>query len=177
MSEPLFAFLRAVNLGKFNQVPMADLVKATATEGLPPTRYLLASGNLVLDGATPEEGLRTAIVDLIAKRYDVATAVVFRTPRELQELLKADPFTPAGLPTVHASLWDETPDPAGLKALAGEEFGNDALHLLPDAAVMGYHSNSHTSKLTNALIERRLKVPATARNLNTFRRLLERFAP
>lgn len=69
-----------------------------------------------------------------------------------------------------------TPDPSGLSALAGDDFGGDVLHLVENAALMGYRSNSHSSKLTNALVERRLKVPATARNLNTFRRLLERFA-
>lgn len=175
----LFAFLRAVNLGGFNQVPMAKLVQAMAAEGLPPTSYLLASGNLALAGAEPSEELRGAIVDLIAKHYSVDTAVVFRTPAELETLLRADPLTPAGLPLVHASLWDGTPDPAGLSTLATlspDELRGDVLHLLENAALMGYRNNSHSSKLTNALIEKRLKVPATARNLNTFRRLLERFA-
>lgn len=47
----LFAFLRAVNLGKVNRVPMAALVKGLQEAGFPPTRYLLASGSLAIEAA------------------------------------------------------------------------------------------------------------------------------
>lgn len=173
----LFAFLRAVNLGRNNQVPMAKLIAAMGEDGLPPAAYLLASGNLAMSGTRPSEELRLRLTALIRERFGVDTAVVFRSPEQLAGLLTGDPLTPAGWENVHVSLWDDEPEPAGLARLADEDFGEDTLHLTEGAAYLGYRGGSHASKLNNAVIERRLQVTATARNIKTFRRLLLRFAP
>lgn len=176
--EVLFGFLRAVNLGKRNKVPMPDLMERLAARGFPPIAYLLASGNLaVAAGPDAAPALRAELLAAIAEAYGVRTEVVFRTAGSLAELLRVDPFTPAGMRRVYVTLWDDEPDPEGLAALAATDFSPDALHLVDGAAFMGYVDSSHDAKLSHALVERRLKVPATARNVNTFRRLLERFAP
>lgn len=174
----LFAFLRAVNLGKHNQVRMARLMELMRDRGLPPAAYLLASGNLALSAeAGAATDLRGRIVDLIEEEFGVSTAAVFRTPAELRSLLVADPFTPRGMKPVYVSIWDGEAYAEGLAWLARQDFSPDALELVAGAAIMGYAATSHDSKLLNALIERRLEVAATARNVNTFRRLLDRFAP
>ncbi len=176
--DVLFAFLRAVNVGGANKVPMAALVELLAGRGFPPTGYLLASGNLAIEAppdAAPE--LRAALVEAVYEGFGVRTDVVFRTPDQLAGLLRDDPFTPAGWRVVHVSLWDDQPDAEGLRVLAADDYAPDALHLVDGAAYMAYAGSSHTSRLGNALVERRLKVPATARNLNTLQRLLARFAP
>lgn len=174
----LFAFLRAVNLGKHNKVPMARLMEALKRNAFPEARYLLASGNVVfLDEVQKPDELRDRLVELIDAEFGVRTAVVLRTPAELREHLESDPFTTSGITRVYVSMWDGKPDPDGLKALEGEDFSPDRLFLVDGAAIMGYAAGSHDSKLLNALIEKRLKVNATARNVNTLRRLLERFAP
>lgn len=174
----LFAFLRAVNLGKHNKVPMAGLMAAMEECSFPPSGYLLASGNLVL-GADPGEAaeLRGRLVDLVASEFGVATDALFRTPTGLRTLLAADPYTPRGMRPVYVSIWDDEPDTEGLKWLAAQDFSPDELTLVEGAAIMGYETTSHDSRLSNALIERRLGVAATGRNVNTFRRLLEKFAP
>lgn len=178
LEQPVtFAFLRAVNLGKYNKVPMAELMKAMARAGLPPAAYLLASGNVVLSAdmrsASDAKGL---LVDLISSEFGVDTKIVLRDADGLRDLIATDPFTSAGMEHVYVSLWDETPDEDGLTTLAAEDFAPDALHIVPGAAFMGYPATSHESRLSNALVEKRLKVAATARNVNTLRRLLERFA-
>lgn len=176
--DVIFAFLRAVNVGGANKVPMAALVELLAERGFPPTAYLLASGNLAVQ-APPDAApsLRTALVEAVAAGFGVRTDAVFRTPAQLAALLRDDPFTPAGWQVVHVSLWDDEPDQEGLEALAAGDYSPDAVHVVAGAAYMAYADSSHASKLSNALVERRLGVPATARNVNTFRRLLARFAP
>jgi uncharacterized protein (DUF1697 family) len=174
----LFAFLRAVNLGKHNKVPMAGLMDLLKANSFPEAKYMLASGNVVfLERAPDTEELRTRLVDLVEVEFGVRTAVVLRTPEDLRDHLASDPFTRTGMSRVYVSMWDGKPDPEGLESLEGEDFSPDRLHLVEGAAIMGYAAGSHDSKLLNALIEKRLKVRATARNVNTFRRLLERFAP
>jgi len=175
---PLFAFLRAVNLGKVNKVPMAKLMELLAARGFPPTGYLLASGNLAVQApASDAPELRRELVRAIAEGFDVRTEVVFKTAAEVARLVREEPLRKAGWPLVYVSLWDSEPDPAGVEALSAEDFSPDALRLVEGAAYMGYAASSHDARLTNALLERRLKVPATARNVNTLERLLARFAP
>lgn len=176
--DVLFAFLRAVNLGKHNKVPMSRLMDALEENSFPEAKYLLASGNVVFLEAAPEpENLRVRLVELIAAEFDVRTAVILRTPEDLRDHLASDPFTASGMAPVYVSMWDGKPDPEGLKSLGREDFSPDRLSLVDGAAIMGYVAGSHDSKLLNGLIEKRLKVQATARNVNTLRRLLERFAP
>ena len=174
----LFAFLRAVNLGKHNKVPMARLMAALKTAGFPPPKYMLASGNVIFhDMAPATNDLRERLVDLIDAEFGVRTAVVLRRPGRLGHHLEADPFSPTGMAPVYVSMWDGDPDPEGLDLLARDDFSPDALRLVEGAAIMGFATTSHDARLSNALVERRLGVEATARNVNTLRRLLARFAP
>lgn len=203
----LFAFLRAVNLGKHNKVPMKQLIAALAAAGLPPAEYLLASGNLIFGAnaratgresgsatgrakgtatgsateATerPPRSLGSELERLIEKEFGVTTAVVFRTPDELQKIVDANPFdVPAG-GSVHVSLWNvgERIARDARRQLADTDFGPDMIALVGDSAYMHFPATSHTSKLSNQVIERRLEVRATARNINTFERLLRRWPP
>lgn len=178
--EVLFAFLRAVNLGKHNKVPMKPLMTALEANGFPPAAYLLASGNVVFmpsDGALETADLRDRLVGLIADEFGVRTDAVMRRPGRLRDHLAADPFTPTGVVPVYVSMWDGEPDPDGLTYLAEQDFSPHAVKLTDGAAIMGFDRTSHDAKLSNALLEKRLGVKATARNVNTLDRLLAKFAP
>ncbi len=178
--DVIFAFLRAVNLGTHNKVPMKPLMAALDRSSFPPAAYLLASGNVVFtppDGVPAPADLCDRLVDLIDEEFGVRTAAVLRRPRQLREHLAADPFTAKGLAPVYVSMWDGEPDPEGLAYLAEQDFSPDALRLTESAAIMGFDRTSHDAKLSNALVEKRLGVTATARNVNTLKRLLAKFAP
>lgn len=176
--EPLLAFLRAVNLGKVNKVPMAALMELLAERGFPPTSYLLASGNLAIDAPAEDvPGLRSELVKAIAEGFGVRTEAVFKTAGEVARLVKEEPFREGGWPTVYVTLWDGEPDADGLRSLQGEDFSPDVLEVVDGAAYMGFSATVHDAVLSHALLEKRLKVPATARNVNTLERLLAKFAP
>src|SRR5690606_41910849 len=84
--EVLFGFLRAVNLGKRNKVPMPDLMERLAERGFPPTAYLLASGNLaVAAGPDAAPAPRAELLAAIAEAYGGRTEGVFRTPGRLAD--------------------------------------------------------------------------------------------
>jgi len=173
----LFAFLRAVNLGKHNKVPMKRLMELLAERDFPPTAYLLASGNIVFG---PSEGghdrLAADLEHLIADEFGVDTAVIYRTPEQLQEDVDANPFSVPQGGSVHLALWnsgENVPDEKRAE-LAGIDAGEDSLKLIGDAAYLRFAVTSHTSKLSNQLLQRRLGVRSTARNLNTMLRLLVR---
>lgn len=174
----LFAFLRAVNLGKHNKVPMKRLMELLADEGFPPAEFLLASGNLVF-GSTKRatKALRTDLERLVEREFGVKTSPVLRTSAALADVVGADPFDhPAG-GRVHVALWnrDEKVASEALRELAGTDFSPDEIALIENGAYLRFASTSHDSRLSNAVIERKLGVRSTVRNVNTFKRLLERW--
>jgi uncharacterized protein (DUF1697 family) len=172
--ERVFLFLRAVNLGRRNKVGMDRLIKGVSAAGLGEARYLLQSGNLIFPEARmPVSELRMAIEELIRDDFGVETVVIVRRPAELTQLLARVPF---GVPeggSIQISMWNDAHDEAGYESLQAGDYGEDRLHLLEREAVMRFSSNARASRLGNALIERRLRVPATARNIRTLERLLD----
>lgn len=176
--DRLFLFLRAVNLGRVNKVPMKELMAAVAADGLGKADYLLQSGNLIFPADTDNRSQRTGdlkrqLERIVMKRFNVSTAAIARTESELSTLLAENPLDTRPGGSVHVSMWDDEPDGEGWEALGAEEFGADLLHLRWREAYMSFGGASHTSRLGNALIERRLKVSATARNVRTLERLLQ----
>lgn len=166
-------FLRAVNVGGTNKVPMKRLMEAIRGESLGEPSFLLQSGNVIVQNprVEPTELLRRT-EQLISAEFGVSTVAIGRTARQLAEVMAANPFAAPEGGHVHVALWDEAPAQAHLDVLAGEEFAGAQLSLSVGAAYMRYDGGSHGSKLSNALLGRRLKVPTTARNVKTLERLL-----
>ncbi len=175
MTDPTFAFLRAVNLGKHNKVPMKELVSVLEAEGLGPVTFMLASGNLVFPEPV-HAGLGERLKSLVHAHFGVDTDAIMRDAAGLRVLVDANPFGVPEEGSVQISLWDGEPDADGLSKLAAADHAPDELRLVEGAAIIRYASSSHDSKLSNSLIIRRLKVPATLRNVKTLIRLLEKFA-
>ncbi len=169
-----FAFLRAVNLGKHNKVPMKELMGLLEAGGLEPVSYLLASGNLIFPDGAPD-GVRARVKELIANHFGVDTDVVLRSSSQLQALVTANPFGMPERGSVQISIWDGEPDPDGYTELLNEDHSPDRLHAADNALIIRYADSSHSSKLSNNLVIRRLKVQSTLRNIRTFIRLLERY--
>ena len=170
---PDFAFLRSVNLGKHNKVPMKDLVALISERGWGPVSYLLASGNLVFPQGAPAD-VRAGLKELIRNEFDVDTDVIMRTGAELGKLLENNPYGVPKEGSVQIAIWDGAADSDGLCGLLEADHHPDRLHQADNALIIRYAGTSHDSKLNNNLVSRRLKVASTLRNVKTFIRLLER---
>lgn len=168
-----FAFLRAVNLGKHNKVPMKELMALLEARGIGPATFLLASGNIIFPNGAPD-GISRILKELIAGEFGVDTDAIMRNSASLRSLVDANPYGVPEKGSVQISIWDGEADTDGLEALAAMDHGADELTLTHGAAIIRYGSSSHDSKLSNNFISRRLKVPTTLRNVKTFIRLLEK---
>lgn len=169
----LVLFLRAVNLGAHNKVPMKRLMELLAASGAGSPSYLLQSGNIIIsNAAAPKAELLRLTERLILEEFGVETVAVGRTPAELAVVVQRNPYVVPQGGSVHVAFWDEPVEAELLAALAEEVFADAELSLANGQAYLRYESSSHASKLSNALLERRLKVPSTSRNVNTLHRLL-----
>ena len=168
------AFFGSINVGP-NRLTMADLRHAFAREGFGEVETVVASGNVLFEfDERPTGGLEDLLAHMMADRFDIASFVAVRTRDELAELLAANPFPEGDEGKVHVLLLSGEPDPAALAGLVSDHATRGPERILagPRALFIDYVDGVGGSRLTNAFIERRLKLGGTARNVRSLKRIL-----
>ena len=170
------AFFGSINVGTNNRIPMADLRHAMAREEFENVETVVASGNVLFDfEARPSDGLEDMLAHMMADRFDIRSFVAVRTRDELAQAITGNPFAADGEENrVHTLFLSRDPDPAAFEKLAADHAarGPERLALGPRALYVDFCEGVAGSRLTNALIERRLECHATARNLRSLKRIL-----
>ena len=167
------AFLRAINVGG-HTVKMDHLRRLFEKEGFANVKTVIASGNVVFDTRSANAAERKIEKALgRALGYEVATFV--RTVTELHSVANADPFKVSDGTLYIGFLRTEPADDAKkkLSALASDL---ELLHVDGRELYWFTRSNFRDSKISGALIEKTLRMPATLRNVKTVRRIAEEFA-
>lgn len=161
------AFLRGINVGGHNRVPMADLRALFAGLGYPDAATLVQSGNVLF--ASQGADLAALAVHLergFAASFGFTSRFVLRSRDDLSEVASRNPFPgavsePAKL---HVVFLGEAPTTEAVRRLVPtppDEFVVDGRHVY-----VHYPSGAGRSKL-----KLDLGVPATARNWNTLTRV------
>lgn len=169
------ALLRAINLGSHNKVSMADLKVLLSELGTTNPQSILQSGNLVFEStARKPDQLEKLLEAGAAKKLGLETPFLVRTADEWQEAIAANPFPKeAKLDPAKMVLMPlkEAPPPAAIKALHEAIKGPEVFAARGRHAYFVYPDGQGTSKLTIALIEKKLGTTGTARNWNTVLKL------
>jgi uncharacterized protein (DUF1697 family) len=177
MMTAIVSLLRGINVGGHNKIKMTELVDLYRSLHLAKPQTHIQSGNVIF-GATEKhlEALARRIAGAIETKFQVKSEVILRTVTELEAVIARNPFAgrtdvePAKLAVFFLSGDPAAEAPASLEKFssAPEEFHLDRRHLY------AYFPNGMgQSTIPQAKIERALKVPATARNWNTVRKLYE----
>ncbi len=166
------ALLRAVNLGKRNKVPMAELRALLDRAGYADVRTYIASGNILLDGPADRAAVAGELQRLIAEEFGVETTAVLRTPGELADVVSAHPFPDDGDPTYVAFLAAE-PATELADRLTAEDHGDLAV-LSGLHVYLRYPRGFHGARLSVIRLEQLLGVAGTLRNWRTVVALAER---
>jgi uncharacterized protein (DUF1697 family) len=171
----LVALLRAVNLAGKRRVEMVGLRDLVARLGFRGGRSLMQSGNLVFDsdGRTSAE-LERLLETETAKRLGVQTDYFVRTSKEWSRIIADNPFPreakkdPGHLLVV---CLKKAPAATDVKSLRAAIRGPEIVRAEGRQAYIVYPDGVGRSKLTAALIERKLGTRGTARNWNTVLKL------
>ena len=164
--------LRAVNVGG-RKLLMADLTRITREAGFDAPQTLLASGNVIFGTTLSNEISAERLASAIMSDVGMATDVMVRDHAGMSAVMVANPFPdhasddPSRLMAMFLDR-DPSGDP---DALAPACVAGEALRLGPKCLYVWFPQGAGTSKLTNAIIERRLKVRGTMRNWNTVGKL------
>jgi uncharacterized protein (DUF1697 family) len=168
MAPDTVAFLRGINVGGHNRVPMAELRALFTRLGYPDAATLVQSGNVLFAAAGADlSSLAERLEREFADSFGFASRFVLRSRDELVEVAARNPFPAAvGEPAkLHVVFLSEVPTAEALDRLVPtppDEFVVDGRHVY-----VRYPDGAGRSKL-----KLELGVPATARNWNTLTRVL-----
>lgn len=169
------SLLRAVNLPSHNKVTMPALCAMAEKAGLHAPRSLLASGNLVFGSSEKRADRIAALLEReAAARLGLETTFFVLPASEWDELVAANPFADAARrDPAHLVLLalSGAPTSAQEAALASAISGREQVRVKGRAAYAVYPDGIGRSKLTTALIERKLGTQCTGRNWNTVLKL------
>jgi uncharacterized protein (DUF1697 family) len=170
---PHIALLRAVNVGG-RKATSADLRALMADLGFESGQTLLQSGNLVFRSQATGTALEGQIEQAFADRFGFASDVLVRDTAEWRAVIDANPHgqmakdDPSHLVVMPLKT---APAAAALADLQSAIQGREIVAAVGRELFITYPDSIGTSKLTGAVIERRLGVRGTARNWNTMTKL------
>lgn len=167
--------LRAVNLAGLNKVAMSDLRDLLTKLGMQDARTLLQSGNVVFrSDVVSTTQLETLLQDAAVKRLGFETDFFVRTAKDMKAIIAGNPFREAAKRDPGHLLvvfLKQAPDRAAVAALQAAIKGREVVRAKGREAYITYPDGVGRSRLTTALIEKKLGTRGTGRNWNTVLKL------
>lgn len=166
-------FLRAVNVSGNNIVSMKTFKGILEEEGFSSVKTYIQSGNIKLSSNLAKETILKQIHHILVVYFNVIAQLFIYTTAELKEILYKLPFD-TNLPgnKVFITFTNQHLDARNIKLLLAYNAELDQLSFYKNIIFTYLESGMGTSKITNSLIEQKLKTIATGRNRNTIEKLL-----
>lgn len=178
MSQRYLALLGSINIGG-NRVKMVDLKAAMAKAGFGEVTTVAASGNVILDDTRAPHVVEAAIEALLKDEFGFNSCVMLRSQAEVQSAVDDNPFHGTEQhhgsdKMVHSIFLADQPAPGLFEAFEEERKGkgDETLALGPRVLYLNYIHGVSNSDITGKLLERRLGVKGTARNMNSLKNIL-----
>lgn len=170
------ALLRGVNVGGRNRIAMSDLREIVESLGHSRVATYIQSGNVVFAEAAPVEPpdpdvLSGALRAAIADRLGLDVDVMVRGREALARIVETVPFPDADPKQLLIAFLATAPTSEARKALESVDAAPEEVRVDGREAYLHLPNGVGRSVLA-PLLERRLRVSATARNLTTTRALL-----
>ncbi|MDP4090405.1 MAG: DUF1697 domain-containing protein [Bacillota bacterium] len=165
------ALLRGINVSGQRTIKMADLRSMLEALEFKNVKTYVQSGNAAFD-YEPADTVKLADVigDKIAETFGFPVKIIIRTARELEGIVKNNPFLKdTGIDTakLHITFLSDDPEPDATASLEVKKEENERF-LIVSREVYLYCPNGYgNTKLNNALFEKKLKTAATTRNWKT----------
>jgi uncharacterized protein (DUF1697 family) len=168
------AFLRGINVGGNNVLPMRDLAELIEAAGCTDVKTYVQSGNAVFHSSkTTSAQLAKRIARCVAERRKFEPSVLVLSVRELEQAVAVNPFPEAESEpkSLHVFFLAESPARANIATLKVIKAENEAFSLKGKAFYLHAPDGIGRSKLAQRA-ERLLGVDATGRNWRTVTRVL-----
>ena len=165
------SLFRGINVGGHQTIGMDELKDLHLSLGLKDIVTYIRTGNVIFTSDEADLAqLTKQIENGFAQKFGFHVNVMVRTSAELQEIIANNPFQNQPL---KESKWvvvlflSSRPERTALEELQRTYFGPEELCLIGQELYIYYPNGIGRSKLTNTLIEKKLKTSGTGRNWNT----------
>ena len=173
---PVVALLRGVNVGGHGKISMEDLRDICISLKLQDPKTYIQSGNVVFGAAEPDLAkLADRLESAIEKRLAFRPKVILRSADDLRKIVTLKPFAwRAGFEPAKLAVFflPDAPIDEIRRNLLALKVGPEEIQCEGRELYIYFPDGMGRSKLP-PLLDRTLKMPATARNWNTVNKLLE----
>ncbi len=162
------SFIRGINVSGKNIVKMADFRLELEKAGLEDVQTYIQSGNVVSNSKSESEEVSKTIVGVLKDHFDVNVPVMTMDLDYLKKVIASNPYKNEDPKKTAIGFLNKTPEMMDLPGIKDEKYaiGDQCIYLF-------YPSGMGKSKLSNALIEKKMEVVSTMRNLNTCNKMLD----
>jgi uncharacterized protein (DUF1697 family) len=169
------SLFRGINVGGNKSVRMDALKELHESLGLQRVETYIQSGNVVFssNGAIPAQ-LARQIEEAFEHKFGFLSNVMVRTADEFNAMIENNPFKNHPMKEskwVVAMFLASDPIITAREDIQKTYSGPEELHIAGKEVYIYYPEGIGRSKLTNTLLEKKLKTMGTARNWNTVLRL------
>lgn len=170
------ALLRGINVSGHHVIKMEALRSAMVELGLSNVSTYIQSGNILFENNDDKAKLEMLIKNKIFQKFGFDVATIVLTPDELKITLSDNPFaatTPDDSVQPYVGFMSAIPDVTLVAVLKSQDYRGDKFNVIDKRMYLWYADSAGNTKLSNALIEKKLNVKMTARNWKTVKKLIE----
>lgn len=170
------ALLRGINVSGHNLIKMEKLREILKELDFEHISTYIQSGNILFQSKISDpKKLEKMISDLIYKHFGFNVSAFVVTLEDLKATVKNNPFAKENiaLPQPYVSFLTTTPALSDLEMFKAINFQKDRWIVVGKNMYIHYADGAGATKLSNAIIEKKLKLTATARNWKTVHKLIE----
>lgn len=176
--KQFISLLRGINVGGHKKVLMADLKALYQSLKFSDVTTYIQSGNVIFNcDISDKDKLKSKIEQTIEKQYGFAVPVELRTAEELDKIHAALPFDNIDVTKdggkVMIIFLSAQPSQEEIAKLTPFLNASEKLTVGEQCLYLYCGDGFGKSKLTNKLIENKLKVSTTSRNLKTLIKLCD----
>lgn len=177
---PLYlALLRGINVSGQKIIKMEDLRKRMGDAGYNNVKTFIQSGNVIFESNEKSKAkLASAFEAFLMKEYGYEVTVFVVDKKDIEAAIDNNPFTEgrteeeAGFKKLYVTFLSGEPAADNMEKLRQAPIGQDEIGVIGNVLYFKLFSKASDSKLSNSLIENKLKLRATTRNWNTTLKLL-----
>jgi uncharacterized protein (DUF1697 family) len=175
MMHNYIALLRGINVGGQKKIKMADLRETLIKTGLNHVETYIQSGNVVFrDGESNKRVLESRIHKAILDDFGFEVPVLVVLEEDIKGILDNNPFDQNDEGNkLYYVLLKEPPGKDVINEFNELHFEQEDFYITDACVYLLCKKGYGNAKLSNNLVEQKLKVEATTRNLRTMQKLLD----
>jgi uncharacterized protein (DUF1697 family) len=169
--------LRGVNVSGKNILKMSELTDRLIKAGFIDVKTYIQSGNIVFSyEVTPYQELEKKLKDLVLENFNLDIPVDVLSYEEIRKAIEFNPFirdTAIDIQHLHVTFLSGVPDEEKIIGIKNGNYGSDQFFYSEKLIYLHCPKGYGKTKLTNTMLESKLKVNATTRNWKTINELLK----